>query len=355
MSYLFAILLFSFLIFIHELGHFAAAKAFGVQVNEFSLFMGPALFQKQIGQTVYSVRCIPIGGFCAMEGEDGEETSDNPHAFPNAAWWKKAVILAAGAFMNFVVGVLLMLAFFAPDKQFIMPVVSEVDPRCSFAGEAGIQAGDQLWSIDGERIYVSSDFSMLLSLKGGETHDLVVVRGGRKVSLPNLDLRKQDFENEDGTVTQRYGFSFTLCNASPGVTLGYSWNSTLDCVRLVRLSLQMLLRGQAGVQDVSGPVGIVQQMATVADNSGSAYYAFLNMIYFGSFIAINLSVMNLLPIPALDGGRVVGVLLSAAYEGITKKKPNPKIEGYIHGAGMVLLMALMVLLLFKDIIFAIKG
>ena len=257
--------------------------------------------------------------------------------------------------MNFVVGVLLMLAFFAPDKQFIMPVVSEVDPRCSFAGDAGIQAGDQLWSIDGERIYVSSDFSMLLSLKGGETHDLVVVRGGRKVSLPNLDLRKQDFENEDGTVTQRYGFSFTLCNASPGVTLGYSWNSTLDCVRLVRLSLQMLLRGQAGVQDVSGPVGIVQQMATVADNSGSAYYAFLNMIYFGSFIAINLSVMNLLPIPALDGGRVVGVLLSAAYEGITKKKPNPKIEGYIHGAGMVLLMALMVLLLFKDIIFAIKG
>ena len=355
MSYLFAILLFSFLIFIHELGHFAAAKAFGVQVNEFSLFMGPALFQKQIGQTVYSVRCIPIGGFCAMEGEDGEEPSDNPHAFPNAVWWKKTIILSAGAFMNFVVGVVLMLAFFAPDKQFIMPVVSEVDPRCSFAGDAGIQAGDQLWSIDGERIYVSSDFSMLLSLKGGETHDLVVVRGGRKVSLPNLDLRKQDFENEDGTVTQRYGFSFTLCNASPGVTLGYSWNSTLDCVRLVRLSLQMLLRGQAGVQDVSGPVGIVQQMATVADNSGSAYYAFLNMIYFGSFIAINLSVMNLLPIPALDGGRVVGVLLSAAYEGITKKKPNPKIEGYIHGAGMVLLMALMVLLLFKDIIFAIKG
>ena len=139
MSYLFAILLFSFLIFIHELGHFAAAKAFGVQVNEFSLFMGPALFQKQIGQTVYSIRCIPIGGFCAMEGEDGEEPSDNPHAFPNAVWWKKTIILAAGAFMNFVVGVLLMLAFFAPDKQFIMPVVSEVDPRCSFAGEAGIQ------------------------------------------------------------------------------------------------------------------------------------------------------------------------------------------------------------------------
>ena len=224
MSYLFAILLFSFLIFIHELGHFLTAKAFGVQVNEFSLFMGPVLFQKQIGQTVYSIRCIPIGGFCAMEGEDAEESSDNPHAFPNAVWWKKTIILVAGAFMNFVAGVLLMLVFFAPDKQFVMPVVSEVDPRCSFAGEEG----DWLWSVDGERIYVTSDFSMILSLKGGQTHDLVVVRDGKKVSLPGLSLRKQDFENEDGTVTQRYGFSFSIQNASPWVTLGYSWNSTLD-------------------------------------------------------------------------------------------------------------------------------
>ena len=109
MSYLFAILLFSFLIFIHELGHFLAAKLFGVQVNEFSLFMGPVLFQKQIGQTVYSVRCIPIGGFCAMEGEDGEGQTDNPGAFPNAAWWKRCIILVAGAAMNLLAGALLLL------------------------------------------------------------------------------------------------------------------------------------------------------------------------------------------------------------------------------------------------------
>ncbi len=355
MSYLFAILLFSFLIFIHELGHFTAAKIFGVQVNEFSLFMGPAIFQKKFGQTVYSIRCIPIGGFCAMEGEDAEEPSDNPHAFPNAVWWKKTIILVAGAFMNFVAGVILMAVFFAPDKQFIIPVVSEADPKCYFAGEQGIQAGDRLVSVDGEPIYVSSDFNMILSLKGGETHDLVVERNGKKVTLKNLDMRKQDFPNEDGTVSQRYGFSFTIQEATLPAKLRYTWNSSIDCVRMVRLSLQMLLSGQAGVKDVSGPVGIVQQMATVADESSSAYYAFLNLIYFGGFIAINLAVMNMLPIPALDGGRVVGVLLTAAYEGVTKKKPNPKIEGYIHGAGMVLLMILMVLLLFKDIIFAIKG
>ncbi len=354
MSYLFAILLFSFLIFIHELGHFVAAKAFGVQVNEFSLFMGPALVQKKIGQTVYSVRCIPIGGFCAMEGEDGEGETNNPHAFPNAAWWKKIIILVAGAFMNLVAGAVLLLAFFAPDQQFVVPTVSEVDPRCSFAGEAGIQPGDRIVSVDGEKVYVMSDFSMLLSLNPGDIHDLTVERAGKEVALNRLNMQKQDFKNEDGTVTQRYGFSFTVIQATPWETVKYTARNVVDCVRLVRLSLQMLFTGKAGVQDVSGPVGIVQQMATVADESGSAYYAFLNLLYFGGFIAINLAVMNLLPIPALDGGRVVGVALTALIEGITKKKLNPKIEGYIHGAGMVILMILTVLLLFKDIFFAIK-
>lgn len=351
MSYLFAILLFSFLIFIHELGHFLAAKAFGVQVNEFALFMGPALFKKQIGQTLYSIRCIPIGGFCAMEGED--EASDNPHAFPNAAWWKRAIILAAGAAMNFLTGVVLLACFFAPDKQFILPTIGEVDPRCAFADS--IQAGDRIVSLDGEKIYVYSDFSLILSLNPGDVHDLVLERNGEKIVLNRLNMVKQDFENEDGTVSQRFGFSFTLVEADFVQTVKYTWASVRDTVRMVRLSLQMLLTGKAGVEDVSGPVGIVSQMAQVADNSGSRYYAFLNLIYFGGFIAINLAVMNLLPIPALDGGRLVGVLLTTAIEAVTHKKLNPRIEGYIHGIGMILLLILMALIMFKDIIFAIKG
>ena len=351
MSYIFALLLFSFLIFIHELGPFIAAMAFGVQVNEFSLFMGPAIFKKQVGQTLYSIRCIPIGGFCAMEGED--EASDNPHAFPNAAWWKRVIILAAGAAMNFLTGVVLLACFFAPDKQFILPTVSEVDPRCSFA--ESIQPGDRIVSLDGEKIYVYSDFSLILSLNPGDVHDLVLERNGEKVVLNDLNMAKQDFENEDGTVSQRFGFSFTLVEASFGQTMRYTWATTRDTVRMVRLSLQMLFTGKAGVEDVSGPVGIVTQMAQVADNSGSRYYAFLNLLYFGGFIAINLAVMNLLPIPALDGGRLVGVMLTTAIEAITHKKLNPKIEGYIHGVGMILLLILMALIMFKDIIFAIKG
>ena len=286
-----------------------------------------------------------------MEGED--EASDNPHAFPNAAWWKRVIILAAGAAMNFLTGVVLLACFFAPDKQFILPTISEVDPRCSFA--ESIQPGDRIVSLDGEKIYVYSDFSLILSLNPGDVHDLVLERNGEKVVLNDLNMAKQDFENEDGTVSQRFGFSFTLVEASFGQTMRYTWATTRDTVRMVRLSLQMLFTGKAGVEDVSGPVGIVTQMAQVADNSGSRYYAFLNLLYFGGFIAINLAVMNLLPIPALDGGRLVGVLLTTAIEAITHKKLNPKIEGYIHGVGMILLLILMALIMFKDIIFAIKG
>lgn len=353
MSYLFAFLLFSFLVFIHELGHFLTAKAFGVQVNEFSLFMGPTIFKKQIGETLYSVRGIPIGGFCAMEGED--EESNNPRSFPNAVWWKRMVILAAGAAMNFLTGVVLLACFFAPDKQFIKPVITQIDPRCSFAGVDGIQEGDRILRVDGEKIYVYSDFSLILSLNPGDAHDLVLERDGKTVTLKALNMEKQDFENEDGTVSKRYGFSFSVTDATLWEKIKYTWASAMDTVRMVRLSLRMLFTGQAGVEDVSGPVGIVSQMAQVADQSGSRYYAFLNLLYFGGFIAINLAVMNLLPIPALDGGRLMGVLLTTVIEAVTRKKLNPKIEGYIHGIGMILLLILMGLIMFKDIIFAIKG
>lgn len=351
MSIIFAILLFSFLIFIHELGHFTAAKAFGVQVNEFSLFMGPALYKKQRGETLYAIRCIPIGGYCAMEGEDGG--SDSPRAFSRAAWWKRFIILVAGAAMNFVAGVVFIGIFMAPNKAYVLPVVSQVEQTCAFA--EAIQPGDRIVRVDGERIYTNSDFSLLMSLNGGTVHDLVVQRDGEEIEYKNLNMEMREFSNEDGTTSLRYGFSFTLADATFSQWARETWLTSVDTVRLVRLSLQMLIRGQAGLSDVSGPVGIVQQMSEVADASGSAYYALLNLMYFGGFIAINLAVMNLLPIPALDGGRVVGLLLTTAIEGITRRKVNPKVEGYIHGAGMILLLGLMAVILFKDIFFIFKG
>ena len=353
MTILFAVLLFSFLIFIHELGHFAAAKLSGVQVNEFSLFMGPALWKKQVGETLYAIRLVPIGGYCAMEGEDGG--SDNPRSFDKAAWWKRFIILVAGAAMNFIAGVLIMIAVYLPVQQVVVPVVDSFESFSTVNGADGLQAGDRILEVDGEKIYVYSDFSLILTMNPGDVHDLVVERSGQRVTLDGFRMEKHPVVSEDGTTQMLYGMNFTLEELDFPGKLVYGWNQSLDTVRLVRLSLQMLLNGQAGLSDMSGPVGIVQQMTTVAEASETKLDALLNMLYFGAFIAINLAVMNLLPIPALDGGRVVGLLITTVVEAVTKKKIDPRYEGYLHGAGMVLLLALMAFVMFKDIFVLFKG
>ncbi len=350
MSVLFAILLFSFLVFIHELGHFGAAKLSGVQVNEFSLFMGPALWQKQVGETLYAIRLIPVGGYCAMEGEDGG--SDNPRSFDKAAWWKRLIILVAGAAMNFVAGVLIMMAIYLPVEQVVVPVIDSME---EFSTIERLQPGDRILEVDGETIYVYSDFSMILGMNPGDVHDLVVERDGRKVILDDLKMEKHEILTPEGEKQMLYGMNFSLEKLNFADKIAYGWNQSLDTVRLVRLSLQMLLSGQAGLQDMSGPVGIVQQMSTVAEASATKLDALLNMLYFGAFIAINLAVMNLLPIPALDGGRVVGLILTTAFEAVTRKKIDPKYEGYLHGAGMVLLLTLMGIIMFKDIFVLFRG
>ena len=352
MSILFAILLFSFLIFIHELGHFAAAKLSGVQVNEFSMFMGPVIWKKQVGETLYSLRCIPIGGFCAMEGEDQE--TENPRSFQKAVWWKRLIILVAGAAMNFVVGVLIMILVYAPAQQFVAPVIDFFEEGCVLQSPEGLLPGDRFLEVDGEKIYVYSDFSTILSMNPGDIHDIVVERNGQKVHLEDFPLVKAEFPNEDGTTTLRYGFSFSLEDATFLSKIRYGWNSALNTVRIVRMSLQMLVQGQVGLSEMGGPVMIVDQMSQVAAESPTFLDALLNMLYYGGFLAINLAVMNLLPLPALDGGRVVGLLLTTGIEAVTRKKINPKFEGYIHGAGMILLLALMALIMFKDIIFLFK-
>lgn len=358
MSVIFAILLFSVLIFVHELGHFTAAKLSGVQVNEFSMFMGPAIWKKQVGETLYAIRCIPIGGYCAMECEDGG--SDNPRSFDKAAWWKRLIILAAGAAMNFLIGVVLMVivvlmvSVCLPGKQTAVPVIASFEDYATVNGENGLQAGDRIVEVDGEKLYSYSDFSMILSLNPGDVHDITVRRNGEKVVLKDFLLEKHEVTLENGSTGLRYGINFTLSTPNFWEKLGMAWNQSLDTVRMVRLSLQMLLGGKVGIKDMSGPVGIVSEMSKVAAASDSKVTALLNMLYFGGFIAINLAVMNLLPIPALDGGRIVCLLITVVVEAITKKKINPKYEGYLHGAGMILLLALMAIIMFKDVIFLFK-
>ena len=348
MTIVFAILIFSFLIFIHEFGHFIAAKLSGVQVNEFALFMGPAILKWKRGETQYSIRCIPIGGYCAMEGEDAD--TDNPRSFQKASWWKRLCILVAGSFMNLVAGILIMLIIYMPTKYVVEPVIESFESYSTVSGEQGLQVGDQIWEVDGERVYVQSDFSLILSLNPGDTHDLVVIRDGEKVKLNDFVMEKHETTDKNGNTVMLYGMNFML-NESPtfGEKLSLGWANAVDSVRNVRLSLQMLFSGQVGFSEVGGPVMIVDQMNQVANASRTWVDALLNMLYFGGFIAINLAVMNMLPIPALDGGRVFFLLVTTAFEAIFKRKIDPKYEGYIHGVAMILLLGLMAVILFKDV------
>ena len=351
MGIFFAILIFSFLIFIHEFGHYICAKLSGVQVNEFSMFMGPAIWKKQKGETLYALRCIPIGGYCAMEGEDGG--SDNPRAFSRAAWWKRFIILVAGAAMNFIAGLLILTIILMPVQQAATLKIESFE-SWSTLDDGGLRVGDEIIAIDGEKMLVFDDFSMMLALNPGEYHDISVLRDGEKLHLENYQMQTHPVILEDGTEVQRYGVTFGYEDLTFGGRIKLVWNTAINWVRTVRISLGMLISGQAGLKDMSGPVGIVQQMGQVANDSETVGAALINLLYFGAFLAVNLAVMNLLPIPALDGGRVVALLLTTAIEAITHKKLNPKYEGYIHGVGMILLLALMALIMFKDIIFIFK-
>ncbi len=352
MSILFAILLFSLLIFVHELGHFLTAKAFGIQVNEFALFMGPAIWKKQVGETLYSIRCIPIGGYCAMEGED--EETDNPRAFTKAAWWKRVIVLVAGAFMNLVIGVAMIAIVLAPQKYEKVLQVESFE-EWSTLDDYGLEVGDEIIAIDGEEIYLYNDFSLLMAVNPGQIHDLVVLRDGKEVELKNFTMETHEVTLEDGTKAQKYGVTFGYRELTAGMKPERIWDTTRFFVRNVRLSLTMLLTGQAGMNDVMGPVGIVGTMNDMAAASPTFADALLNMLYFGALIAVNLAVMNLLPIPALDGGRVALLLLTTVVEAITKKKIDPKYEPHLHGGFMILLFGLMALILFKDIFTIFKG
>ena len=353
MSIIFALLMFSVLIFVHELGHFATAKLFGVQVNEFSMFMGPAVWKKQIGETLYAIRLIPFGGYCAMEGEDAD--TDNPRSFQKADWWKRCIILVAGSFMNLLTGIVIYCFLFLPQQQIVEPAIVEFTDCCTFNTADGLRLDDVILQIDGEKVYTNGDISTLLSFSADGVHDLVIDRAGETITFENFAMTHLH-ENEDGTTYRHYGFAFgKVVDATVGQRLKLVWNTCVDNIRMVRLSLQMLFTGRAGLQDMSGPVGIVSQMSEIAESSETTMLAFLNLLSVCAFIAINLAVMNLLPIPALDGGRIVALLITVAIEKVIGRKIDSKYEGYIHGAGMILLLGLMAVIMFKDIFVIVKG
>lgn len=345
-----AILAFGILIASHELGHFLAAKACGVRVNEYAIGMGPALFKKRGKETLYSLRLLPIGGFCAMEGED--EESDDPRAFTNQAPWKRIIILVAGAAVNFLLGLIIVIAIFMQYNAFAGNTVQDLAEGFPLAEE--IHTGDTIYSIDGERIYYANDFSTFMARSNGENVDMVIVRDGEKIKLDDLPLTLTEY-NVGGQTVQKYGITFNVIKAGFWDKLEYSWYTATNFVRLVRISLTDLLTGNVGVKDLSGVVGIVDTINEVGETSATTSDALLNIAYLCAFIAVNLAVMNMLPIPALDGGRVFLLIVTVIIEKITKKKIDPKYEGYIHAIGMLLLLALMAYVMFNDIVRIIHG
>lgn len=341
-----ALLLFGLLITVHEAGHFAAAKLLGVKVNEFAIGMGPVVFSRRRGETHYSLRAFPVGGFCAME-ED--EDSADERAFINQKNWKKFIILMAGSFMNFLVGLLILVFLYAQVNAFIMPVIDGFMEGFPYESEEGLLPGDRIVTINGERIYIYSDVSLLFGRSTGETMDLVIERNGQRLDRANFPLKLREYV-VNGETQMKYGLYFTVEKATAGMRLRESWYNAVDFVRLVRMGLLDFLTGTAGLQDLSGPIGIVGAISEAGAEADTAAAAARNILYFGSLIAVNLAVMNLLPLPALDGGRIFFLLVNSVFTLLTRRRINPKYEGYVHAAGLICLLALMVVVAFNDII-----
>ena len=350
MSLILSLLVFSLLIFSHELGHFLAAKACGVRVNEFSIGMGPTIWSRDFGETQYSLRVLPIGGFCAMEGE--EEESGDARAITNQSVWKQLLIFAAGAFMNLLTGFVILLVIYASAGGFWVPTVSGTAPEFAAVNGTTLEEGDIFWSINGERVYLASDVSLLMGMNSGNPMELVVLRDGEKVDVGALQW--STFTDMSGNSYQGYGLyrMDTVEKASIANKIKYSWLNTLDFVRIVRLSLKMLVTGEAGMEDLSGPVGIVSTMTEtgeMAEASGGVLAALESMLYFGAMIAVNLSVMNLLPIPGLDGGHILILLVNSAAMLLFRKKVPEKYTTAINTVGLVLLMGFVLFVTFHDV------
>ena len=337
MSYILALIIFSAIVIFHELGHFLLAKWNGIEVIEFSLGMGPRLLSHVWGDTRYSLKLLPIGGSCQMVGE--EEASDSAGAFGNKSVWARIAVVAAGPVFNFILAWVLALIIVGSvgyDNTMV-----DIIPD-SAAAEAGMEDGDQIISINGSRTWLYREVSLYSSLHQGQTATVVFERNGEKQTVV-LTPKQSD------TGAYLYGFSRTVQREKGGAleTVGYSCAEIRYWLKATVESLKMLIGGQVRLEEMSGPVGIVSTIGDTYKESrvDGWYYVTMNMIMIAILLSVNLGVMNLLPIPALDGGRLVFLILEAIRG---KAIPQEK-ESMVHFTGFVLLMGLMAVILFSDL------
>lgn len=348
-----AVLVFGFLIMIHELGHYTAARIFKVTINEFSIGMGPRILSRVSKKTGirYSLALLPIGGFVAMAGENGEDDENNPIDDPNRfdkkPAWQRFIITAAGATVNIVAGFLAMIIVTAVTVMPSTVIGSyELDNGTTLkdhlgyevsVADSGIQVGDEIIRIGDKRITIYDELTYEIMRSGYEPLDVTVIRNGQEIVIedvvfPTIESQGQLFGAID--------FRVKRGEKTFGSVMSYSFRNSFLIVRMVWESLYDLITGRYTIGAVSGPVGI---SSAIGDAAQAGFAALLNMV---TLISINLGVMNLLPIPALDGGRLITVL----FEMITKKRVPPKIEGIVNAVGLALLLGLSLIIMVKDII-----
>ncbi|MBR1591987.1 MAG: site-2 protease family protein [Ruminococcus sp.] len=349
MGIVIALIIFGLIVTVHEFGHFICAKLSGIGVVEFSVGMGPKIIQKQKGETMYSLRALPLGGYCAMEGEDSSDET-NPKSFRNAKLWKRIIVLAAGAFMNFVLGFVMV---------FVMMMMYEEVPTTQISGfsgvrndddsityysashDAGLEKGDIIVSIDGTRIFSVIDLSYMFGTMQDTEHEVVVKRNGERITFTNVRFHNSHPESNGGMLD----FGLVYKEKNPITVIKGSGDVFMSMGHLVGMSLKQLITGKLSKDEVSGPVGVVSAINETTEQSESTEDTIFNLVYMTALITINLGIFNLLPIPGLDGGRLVFCFI----ELIRRKPVKPEHEGYVHLAGMVLLFGLMIFATYNDI------
>ena len=333
-SIVLTLVIFLIIIFIHELGHFVVAKLSGVKVNEFALGMGPAVLKRQKGETLYSVRAFPIGGFCSMEGED--DGSADPRAFCNAKLWKRMLIVLAGAAMNLLLGLVIVMGITAASDVITSNTVASFYDNAS-SEATGLQVGDTILEINGRSILVENAIAYELLRDADGVVDMVVRGNGEKVSLSGVTFTMID--GEDGSRSLSVDFKVVGIEPTFGNVLSYSFRKTVSIARLVWISLLDLVTGHASINDLAGPIGMTQVVGQAANVGASS------LLLLAAFISVNVGIFNLLPIPALDGGRFFFLLVEA----IRRKRIKPEYEAYVHLAGFAVLILLMVVVAFHDV------
>lgn len=339
-SIIIAIFVFGLLIFIHEMGHFLAARLCKVTVTEFAIGMGPKLVSrvsKKTG-TRYSVRAFPFGGFTSMAGED--EESDDPNAFSAKPLWQRFFITAAGSLSNITIGIVLMtlLVIFSGTlaSTTIYQFVGFEEGTTAQSKAEGLLEGDRIVAVDGERVHIANELAYEIMRRGVEDIDITVVRDGKEITVENVTFPQA---SSDGITFGSLDFYVYSEHKSFANIVKHAFYRSELTIEMIWESLYDLVTGRYGMEAVSGPVGVTQVLGEAAETG------FSDLIYMAVVLSMNLGVMNLLPLPALDGGRLLFLIV----ELVRGKRVNQNAEAMIHFVGIVILLGLMIVIAFKDI------